>query len=106
MTPPHVPGIPGTRLPEPWEPRVRELERRVALLEQNDTTTRAQLQSYSDEDEDSQVTIPTDAPPRAKVALGALAGLTPTGRLIVIVVLGLAAIAAATLLVLRGVKLF
>lgn len=106
MTPPQVPGIPGTRLPEPWEPRMRELERRVGLLEQNDTTTRAQLQSYSDEGEDSQVKIPSDAPARAKVALGALAGLTPTGRAVVLLVLGLAVIAAATLLVLRGVKLF
>lgn len=102
MTPPHVPGIPGTRLPETWEPRVTDLERRVALLEQNDTTMRAQLQSYSDEEEDSQVTIPTDAPPRAKVILGFASGLTPNGRLII----GLAMIAALVALVLRGVKLF
>lgn len=101
MTPPHVPGIPGTRLPEKWEPRVTELERRVSLLEQNDTTTRRTLQSYSDEEEDSQVTIPTDAPPRAKVILGFASGLTPNGRLII----GLALIVALTLLLLRGVKL-
>lgn len=106
MSPPDVPGIPGTRLPETWEPRVRELERRVGLLEQNDTTTRAQLQSYSDEEEDSQVTIPTDAPPRAKVVLGFVSGLTPNGRLII----GLAAVIALALIValsiLRGAKLF
>lgn len=101
MTPPDVPGIPGRRLPEKWEPRVTELERRVSLLERNDTTTRAQLQSYSDEEEDSQVTIPTDAPPRAKVILGFASGLTPTGRLII----GLALIVAITALLLRGVKL-
>jgi hypothetical protein len=106
MTPPHAPGIPGVRLPEPWEAELTELKRRVALLEQNDTTMRAQLQSYSDEEEDSQVKIPSDAPARAKVALGALAGLTPTGRAVVLVILGLAIIASATLLVLRGVKLF
>lgn len=87
MTPPQVPGIPSTRLPEPWESKVAELERRVALLEQNDTTTRAQLQSYSDEEEDSQVKIPSDAPARAKVALGALAGLTPNGRAAVLLAL-------------------
>ena len=101
MTPPHAPGIPGTRLPEPWEREVADIKRRLDLLERDQSTTRAQLQSYTDEEEDSQVTIPTDAPPRAKVALGALAGLTPTGRLIVL----LAAIAALTLLFLRGVKL-
>jgi hypothetical protein len=106
MTPPNVPGIPGTRLPEPWEAEVAELKRRVAQLEQDAGLTRAQLQSYSDEEEDSKVTIPSDAPRQAKVALGALAGLTPTGRAVVLVVLGLAAIAAATLLILRGVKLF
>lgn len=102
MTPPHVPGIPGARLPEKWEPRVRDLERRVGLLEQNDTNTRRTLQSYSDEEEDSQVTIPTDAPPRAKVMLGFASGLTPNGRLII----GLALIVAIVVLVLRGVKLF
>jgi len=102
MTPPITPGIPGTRLPEPWEAPLRALERRVERLEQDQTTTRAQLQSYSDEEEDSQVTIPTDAPPRAKVVLGFVSGLTPTGRLII----GLALIAALVLLVLRGVKLF
>jgi hypothetical protein len=101
VTPPHVPGIPGARLPEKWVPRVSELERRVALLEQNSTSMRAELQSHSDE-EDSQVTIPTDAPPRAKVILGFASGLTPTGRLII----GLAIIAAIVVLVLRGVKLF
>lgn len=106
MTPPHVPGAPGLRLPETWEPRVAELERRVSRLEEEQTRARVQLQSYTDEEDDSQVTIPSDAPPRAKVALGALAGLTPTGRAVVILVLGLAAIVAATLLVLRGVKLF
>jgi len=106
MTPPMVPGVPGTRLPEPWEKEVAELKRRLDRLEQNDTTTRAQLQSYTGEDEDSQVKIPSDAPPKAKVALGALAGLTPTGRAVVIIVLGLAVIAAAVFLVLRGVKLF
>lgn len=105
MTPPNAPGIPGQRLPEPWEAPLAELKRRVDRLEQNDTTTRAQLQSYSDEEEDSKVTIPSDAPARAKVALGALAGLTPTGRAVVIVVLGLAAIAAVTLLAVQGVRL-
>jgi len=105
VTPPHVPGIPGTRLPEPWEAKVRDLETRVARLEENDHTTRRTLQSYSDEEEDSQVKIPSDAPRQAKVALGALAGLTPTGRAVVLLVLGLAAIAALTLLLLRGVKL-
>lgn len=102
MTPPHVPGIPGTRLPEPWESEVADIKRRLALLETNDTTTRAQLQSYSDEEEDSQVKIPSDAPQRAKVILGFASGLTPNGRLII----GLALIAALVLLVLRGVKLF
>ena len=106
MSPPNAPGIPGTRLPEPWERELADLKRRVSNLEQNDTTTRAQLQSYSDEEEDSQVKIPSDAPARAKVALGALAGLTPMGRAVVLVVLGLAVIGAATLLILRGVKLF
>lgn len=102
MTPPHAPGIPGTRLPEPWEREVADIKRRLDLLERNDSTTRAQLQSYDFEEEDSQVTIPTDAPPRAKVILGFASGLTPTGRLII----GLAIIAALVLLVLRGVKLF
>lgn len=102
MTPPNVPGIPGTRLPEPWEAPLRALERRVERLEQDQTTTRAQLQSYSDEEEDSQVKIPSDAPQRAKVILGFASGLTPNGRLII----GLAFIAAIVLLVLRGVKLF
>ena len=101
MSPPKVPGYPSAHLPEKWEAPLAALERRVERLEQDHTTHRAQLQSYTDEEEDSQVTIPTDAPPRAKVALGALAGLTPTGRLIVL----LAVIAAATLLFLRGVKL-
>jgi hypothetical protein len=87
------------RLPEPWEREVADIKRRLENLERNDTTMREQLQSYNGEEEDSQVTIPTDAPPRAKVALGALAGLTPNGRLIVIVV----AICALTLLVWRGV---
>lgn len=101
MTPPDVPGIPGTRLPAAWEREVADIKRRLDRLEQNDTTTRSQLQSISDEDEDSQVTIPTDAPPRAKVILGFASGLTPTGRLVI----GLALIAALTLLLLRGVKL-
>lgn len=102
MTPPHVPGYPGARLPEPWECKVADIERRLALLETNDSTTRRTLQSYSDEEEDSQVTIPTDAPPRAKVMLGFASGLTPNGRLII----GLALIVALVVLVLRGVKLF
>lgn len=102
MTPPHVPGIPGTRLPEPWEAELADLKRRVKNLEDNDASTRAQLQSYSDEEEDSQVKIPSDAPQRAKVILGFASGLTPNGRLII----GLALIAAIVLLVLRGVKLF
>jgi uncharacterized protein involved in exopolysaccharide biosynthesis len=106
VTPPHAPGIPGQRLPETWEKHVADLERRVRQLEQDAGITRQQLHSYTDEEEDSQVKIPSDAPPKAKVALGALAGLTPTGRAVVILVLGLAAIAAATLLILRGVKLF
>lgn len=106
MTPPHVPGAPGLRLPEPWETEVAELKRRLQALEEEQTRARVQLQSYNDAEEDSQIKIPSDAPARAKVALGALAGLTPTGRAVVILVLGLAAIAAATLLVLRGVKLF
>jgi hypothetical protein len=106
VTPPNVPGYPGARLPEPWEAKATELERRIARLEEATDQTRRTLQSYSDEEEDSQVKIPSDAPARAKVALGALAGLTPTGRAVVILVLGLAAIGAATLLVLRGVKLF
>jgi hypothetical protein len=104
VTPPHVPGAPGLRLPETWEPRVTELERRVSRLEEEQTRARVQLQSYTDEDEDSQVKIPSDAPPRAKVALGALAGLTPTGRAVVIVVLGLAAIAAAAWLAGKGIR--
>lgn len=102
MTPPHAPGIPGTRLPEPWEREVAEIKRRLELLERNDTTTRQQLQSYTDEEEDSQVTIPTDAPPRAKVILGFASGLTPTGRLI----MGLAILALVALLVLKGVRVF
>ena len=101
MSPPQVPGVPGTRLPESWEAPYAKLERRVALLEQDRTTMRAELQSYSDEDEDSQVKIPSGAPPRAKVLLGFASGLTPNGRLII----GLALIAALTLLLLRGVKL-
>jgi hypothetical protein len=103
MTPPIAPGIPGTRLPEPWEAEVAELKRRVAQLEQDAGITRTQLQSYTGEEEDSKVTIPSDAPPRAKVALGALAGLTPNGRAVVILVLGLAVVAAVTYLVSRGV---
>ena len=64
---------------------------------------RAELRSVTDEDEDTgNVHIPSDAPPRAKVILGFVAGLTPTGRLII----GLALIVAVVLLVLRGVKLF
>lgn len=106
MTPPNVPGIPGTRLPEPWESEVAELKRRVTALEEHAGATRRTLESYSDEEETSQVKIPSDAPAKAKVALGALAGLTPTGRAVVLVVLGLAVIAAATLLVFKGVKLF
>jgi hypothetical protein len=101
VSPPQVPGVPGTRLPDPWETAYSKLERRVANLEKNDSTMRAQLQSYSDEDEDSQVKIPSGAPPRAKVLLGFASGLTPNGRLII----GLALIAALTLLLLRGVKL-
>lgn len=103
MTPPNVPGIPGTRLPETWEKPLADLTKRVERLEEDAGTTRRTLQSYSDEEEeDSQVTIPTDAPPRAKVILGFVSGLTPTGRLII----GLAIIAALVVLVLRGVKLF
>lgn len=102
MTPPITPGIPGTRLPEPWEAEVADLKRRVGQLEQDAGLTRQQLQSYSDEEEDSQVKIPSDAPQRAKVILGFASGLTPNGRLII----GLALIAALTVLVLRGVKLF
>lgn len=109
MTPPHVPGIPGTRLPATWEPEVAELKRRanqlesrVTQLEEDAGTTRRTLQSYSDEEEDSQVKIPSDAPARAKVVLGFASGLTPNGRLII----GLALIAALVLLILRGVKLF
>lgn len=102
MTPPDVPGYPGARLPGPDEKRIRDLERRVDLLEKNDSTTRAQLQSYTDEEEDSQVTIPTDAPPRAKVILGFASGLTPTGRLII----GLAILALLALMVVKGAKLF
>ena len=101
MSPPQVPGVPGTRLPDPWEKAVADLQRRVANLEKNDSTMRAQLQSYSDEDEDSQFKIPSGVPPRAKVLLGFASGLTPNGRLII----GLALIAALTLLLLRGVKL-
>lgn len=78
-----------------------DIRGRVERLETNDTTTRRTLQSYNDEEEDSQVTIPTDAPPRAKVMLGFASGLTPTGRLII----GLALIVAITALLLRGVKL-
>lgn len=102
MTPPHVPGIPGRRLPETWEKPLADLERRVKRLEDGEDQTRRTLQSYDDEEEDSQVTIPTDAPPRAKVILGFASGLTPTGRLII----GLAFIVAIVVLVLRGVKLF
>lgn len=80
---------------------MKDLERRVSLLEANDTTTRQTLQSYSDEEEDSQVTIPTDAPPRAKVILGFASGLTPTGRLII----GLAILALLALMVIKGAKL-
>ena len=102
MTPPHVPGYPGARLPEPWEREVADIKRRLDLLEKNDTTTRQTLQSYNDEEEDSQVTIPTDAPPRAKVILGFASGLTPTGRLII----GLAILALLALMVVKGAKLF
>ncbi len=106
MTPPHVPGIPGTRLPEPWEREVADIKRRLDRLEAGEDATRRTLQSYSDEEEDSQVTIPTDAPPRAKVVLGFVSGLTPNGRLII----GLAAVIALALIValsiLRGAKLF
>ena len=108
MTPPHVPGYPGTPLPAPWasdlakvKKTLEELTARVAQLELDAGQTRQTLQSINDEDEDSQVTIPTDAPPRAKVILGFASGLTPTGRLVI----GLALIAALTLLLLRGVKL-
>jgi anti-sigma factor RsiW len=101
VSPPITPGIPGTRLPDPWEAPLKALERRVERLEQNDTTMRAQLQSYSDEEEDSQVTIPTDAPPRAKVALAVLGGLPPAWRAVVV----LAVIGAVVFLVLRGVRL-
>jgi hypothetical protein len=108
VTPPHVPGYPGARLPGTWEREAADIKRelvdikgRLKNLEDNDTTTRRTLQSYSDEEEDSQVTIPTDAPPRAKVILGFASGLTPNGRLII----GLAFILALTLLLLRGVKL-
>jgi len=101
MSPPQAPGIPGTNLPVALEARVLELENRVAALET--ARARAQLQSITDEEEDSKVTIPSDAPPKVKAALGALSGLTPTGRAVVLVVLGLAAIAGIVLLVLRGV---
>lgn len=94
MTPPTTPGVPGLRLPEPWEKEITDLKRRVAQLEQDAGLTRVQLQSYSDEEEDSQVKIPSDAPAAAKSALGALAGLTPNGRLVVILaVLALVAFA-------------
>lgn len=46
---------------------------------------REELRSVADDEPDTgRIEIPSDAPPRAKVALGALAGLTPTGRLIAI----------------------
>ncbi len=111
MTPPNVPGYPGARLPQPWEREVADLRRELAQLRaelaqvrQEAGLTRQQLQSYTDEEEDSQVKIPSDAPPKAKVALGALAGLTPNGRAVVILVLGLAAIAAATWLAGKGIR--
>lgn len=80
MTPPHVPGIPGARLPEPWEKPLADLEKRVARLEEGQDQTRRTLQSYSDEEEDSQVKIPSDAPPKLKGALGALQGIPPNQR--------------------------
>ena len=107
MTPPkEVPGIPGMRLVEPWERRVLELERRVGLLEQNDSTTRAQLQSYTDEEEDSQVKIPSDAPPKVKAGLGALQGIPPNQRGIVVVLVALIVAVAIVVLVHLGQKLF
>ncbi len=106
MTPPHAPGIPGTRLPEPWEREVADIKRRLDQLEANDTTTRQTLQSYTDEEEDSQVTIPTDAPPRAKVILGFASGLTPNGRLILGLTIAIILGAVVILSILRGAKLF
>lgn len=106
MSPPHVPGVPGMRLPEPWEPRMKAAEDRLTELERKLSATRETLQSYTDEEEDSQVKIPSDAPKMAKAGLGALAGLTPTGRAWVLGILGLAVIIAVTLLTLHGAKVF
>lgn len=71
------------------------------------TRAREELKSIDDDEPDTGVTnIPDDAPPRVKGLLAALFSLPPAGRVVALVVLGLAAIGAATLLVLRGVKLF
>lgn len=102
MSPPQVPGVPGLRLPEPWEKRCADLEARIVELEKRLNATRERLDTIDDFEEDSQVKIPTDAPPRVKVILGFASGLTPTGRLII----GLAIIGALVALALRGLLKF
>lgn len=106
MTPPHVPGIPGQRLPSPWEKDIADLNRRVAQLEQDAGITRRQLQSYSDEEEDSQVKIPSDAPPKVKAGLGALQGIPPSQRGVVVVLVALIAAVTVAFLVMQGQRLF
>jgi hypothetical protein len=64
---------------------------------------RAQLKSVTEDEEDTgRIEIPSNAPPRDKLILGTLSGLTPNGRLMVI----LFAIAAVTLLVTKGIRLW
>ena len=101
MTPPHVPGIPGARLPAEWEKPLADLEKRIARLEEGQDQTRRTLQSYSDEEEDSQVKIPSDAPPKLKGALGALQGIPPAQRGPVVVLVSFAFFALIAFVVLK-----
>lgn len=93
-------------MPSPWEKDIADLNRRVAQLEQDAGITRRQLQSYSDEEEDSQVKIPSDAPPKVKAGLGALQGIPPSQRGVVVVLVALIAAVTVAFLVMQGQKLF
>lgn len=67
---------------------------------------RRELQSYSDDDEDSQVKIPSDAPPKVKAGLGALQGIPPNQRGVVVVLVALIVALTVGFLVMQGQRLF
>ena len=67
---------------------------------------RSELQSITDEDEVSEVKIPSNAPPREKALLGALAGIPPSHRGVVVVLVALIVALTVAFLVMQGQKLF